>query len=972
MKQHWTHIELVKYWTLSQDEIRVIQTKNNKLVYAFKMRYFDIHGLMFNASYPTPSVVINFIKEQITTSEEDFFNYDWDSRTSRQHNIEIRKYYGFKKFNSSDYQRISNYLYKNIIIQGSSKGEALNNIFAYLHKEKIDPPSTKELRRYINRVYTEYEYSLFNSIEKTLTLKNKQQLNNIIETQSDGNSVLALLKSNVGKISTPTIKEEVKKLEYIKNTGIFTKNLMETIPRKILKRYHDKLSILKISDLVRIRKANPLQYYGMLGCFCLYKGAKLFDILIEIFIRRFHKIEQKAKANAKQELWDSQEQNNLLFDSLVDISISKPDGIIKEAIYPQVGGLAKLEQAKLSKESKEITKQHLEYKYLSKLYIHHHRSNIFSILQHLDMQSNNTNNTLDTILHIIAKLEDSKYQAVYYPLEEKMPMEGIVSPKELAVVNTSEGQAIRIYYELAVLRKLRKELRCKNIWIKHSLKYSDPEKDFPPDFYSRKDYYCNLLDLDKVGDVEIAKVKQSLLNVTKELNETIASNPNIRIATKKGKSHIFITPHAPQEEPQNLIMLKQNILRKWGNLSLLNILKESDIRIGLTTEIIDITDKSSMNPELLRQRLLLCIYSMATNTDFKRICNGTEGVTGQDLQYIKKRYLNPEIMKHVIRKLINSTLEIRDKMLWGNIKSLIASDSTKIASWDENLMSEYHIRYKGNGIMAYWHVEKKALCISSQIRRCSDSEISAMLVGIINHKTQVQIDGHSTDTHGQSLIAFAFCHLLGIELRPRIKGIGKLKIAKVDNNIARNLYSNIADIMGRPINWQLIIDNYEEIIRYLAALKTGTAEVEVILKRLIVENTQSPVYKALLELGRAVRSIFICKYLISEDLRKEIDEALNVIENWHSGNKFIFFGKRGILSSNDEIDHELSILSIHLVQSSLVYINTLLLQQIIKEEQLEQLLTLEDKRAITPLFYHHVSQYGLYYLDMNERIPIEV
>ena len=33
------------------------------------------------------------------------------------------------------------------------------------------------------------------------------------------------------------------------------------------------------------------------------------------------------------------------------------------------------------------------------------------------------------------------------------------------------------------------------------------------------------------------------------------------------------------------------------------------------------------------------------------------------------------------------------------------------------------------------------------------------------------------------------------------------------------------------INWQLIIDNYDEIIRYLAALKTGTTEVEVILKR---------------------------------------------------------------------------------------------------------------------------------------------
>lgn len=73
MKQHWTHIELVKDWTLSQDEIKVINTKNNKLVYAFKMRYFDIHGSTFNVSDLTPSVVINFIKGQINTSEKAFF-----------------------------------------------------------------------------------------------------------------------------------------------------------------------------------------------------------------------------------------------------------------------------------------------------------------------------------------------------------------------------------------------------------------------------------------------------------------------------------------------------------------------------------------------------------------------------------------------------------------------------------------------------------------------------------------------------------------------------------------------------------------------------------------------------------------------------------------------------------------------------------------------------------------------------------
>ena len=134
---------------------------------------------------------------------------------------------------------------------------------------------------------------------------------------------------------------------------------------------------------------------------------------------------------------------------------------------------------------------------------------------------------------------------------------------------------------------------------------------------------------------------------------------------------------------------------------------------------------------------------------------------------------------------------------------------------------------------------------------------------------------------------------------------------------------------------------------------------------------QSPLYKAILELGRAVRTIYVCRYLTSKELRIEVEEALNVIENWNSGNNFIFFGKRGIISSNDEVDQELSILCLHVLQSSLVYINTLMQQQVLKTPDWEGRLTLEDKRALTPLFYKHINQYGLFKLDMNQRIKIE-
>ncbi|HAU2407634.1 TPA: Tn3 family transposase, partial [Legionella pneumophila] len=65
----------------------------------------------------------------------------------------------------------------------------------------------------------------------------------------------------------------------------------------------------------------------------------------------------------------------------------------------------------------------------------------------------------------------------------------------------------------------------------------------------------------------------------------------------------------------------------------------------------------------------------------------------------------------------------------------------------------------------------------------------------------------------------------------------------------------------------------------------------------------------------------------------------------------------------------LSVLSLHLLQLSMVYINTLMIQQIIEEHGLQNKLTKEDKRALTPLIYEHVNPYGLFLLDLSTRLP---
>ena len=54
---------------------------------------------------------------------------------------------------------------------------------------------------------------------------------------------------------------------------------------------------------------------------------------------------------------------------------------------------------------------------------------------------------------------------------------------------------------------------------------------------------------------------------------------------------------------------------------------------------------------------------------------------------------------------------------------------------------------------------------------------------------------------------------------------------------------------------------------------------------------QHPTYKALSELDKALKTVFLCDYLRLESLRREIHEGLQVIENWNSANEFILTRK---------------------------------------------------------------------------------
>ena len=83
---------------------------------------------------------------------------------------------------------------------------------------------------------------------------------------------------------------------------------------------------------------------------------------------------------------------------------------------------------------------------------------------------------------------------------------------------------------------------------------------------------------------------------------------------------------------------------------------------------------------------------------------------------------------------------------------------------------------------------------------------------------------------------------------------------------------------------------------------------------------QHHTYKAFAELGKAIKTIFLCQYLHSKALRREIHDGLNVVEQWNGATDFVFFARRGEMASNRREDHEISMLALHLIQNCMVYI----------------------------------------------------
>ncbi len=155
----------------------------------------------------------------------------------------------------------------------------------------------------------------------------------------------------------------------------------------------------------------------------------------------------------------------------------------------------------------------------------------------------------------------------------------------------------------------------------------------PQDFEERRDEYYQALQQPRDVEQFIEKVQNQMRFWLERLDRGMPKNHAVQISSKKGGS-IHLTPFTPLPEPPLLATLKGALLERWSVISLLDMLKETDLRIGVTSEFHTSTVRVHLDRATLQKRLLLCFYGLGTNAGLKRVCAGAQGEQYKDLAYV--------------------------------------------------------------------------------------------------------------------------------------------------------------------------------------------------------------------------------------------------------------------------------------------------------------------------------------------------
>lgn len=972
LKLEFTDQELIAIYTPTPTELQFVAARYRQVTQQtfllIQLKLLQRLGY-FVALSSVPKVIIEYIcsRAQVRTpTKAAITNFD-KSGTKHRQEAYLREFVGIREMDKSNVD----WLEQQALQAAQTKQELpdiINVLIEELIQRRFELPSYTLLSRLARRARTTVNDKIFQSITSNLTEAVLTRLDNLLQS-SNGRSTWDSLKREPKQ---PNVKEVIDFLKHIDTMLVLSKDLPDTSDIAATKREQLVLEARAL-DLTEMRSLKAAKRYTLATLLIQTQLQKAMDDIAEIFIKTIRNLHNVAEEKLRQYHLQHADQVERLIGQFREVLTVINNDTTNDQ---RIAGVYQSLEGNLDSWITECD-EHMAYagnnyfpfmlsSYAGK------RSLLFKCLDALTLKSSSQDESLLRIIVLVQKYKTSHRESLSLA-ECQLDMQTLdwLPEKWRTLIfgkrqNSPATHFHRKYFELALFSEVMDGLKSGDLYVEYSGDYDD----YRNHLISWEEYelevqsYSELVNLPVDPDTFVHQLREQLQQQSKKVDQRFPENSHIDI----NESGIVIKRSERQKELPELELVDEAIRNQMKQASILDVLTETESWLDLHKFFGPLSGFESKVDDP-RKRFITTLFCYGCNLGPTQTARSVKGLSRRQVAWLNLKHVTEQRLDKAIVKVINAYNRFSLPRYWGSGKSASA-DGTKWNMYEQNLLSEYHIRYGGYGGIGYYHVSDKYIALFSHFIPCGVYEAVYILDGLINNKSDIQPDTLHGDTQAQSTPVFGLAHLLGINLMPRIRNIKDLLFYRADKT---DQFEHIGGLFRGSIDWDLIALHLKDMLRVVISIKAGKIAPSTILRRLGTASRKNKLYYAFRELGRVVRTQFLLKYIDDAELRRTINAATNKSEEFNDFVKWLFFGGDGIISENIKHEQRKVIKYNQLVANMVILHNVQGMSKVLKDLQAKGFnLTEEILRGTAPYRREHINRFGEYPLDLEREIdPID-
>ncbi|MGF2656417.1 Tn3 family transposase [Serratia marcescens] len=251
------------------------------------------------------------------------------------------------------------------------------------------------------------------------------------------------------------------------------------------------------------------------------------------------------------------------------------------------------------------------------------------------------------------------------------------------------------------------------------------------------------------------------------------------------------------------------------------------------------------------------------------------------------------------------------------------------------------------------------------ISRVRDS--THVLDGLLYHESDLEITEHYTDTAGFTEHVFALMHLLGFAFAPRIRDLHDKRLF-IQGKAER--YPGLQSVISTTsLNIKDIETYWDEVLRLAASIKQGTVTASLMMKKLASYPKQNGLAKALREIGRIERTLFMLDWFRDPGLRRRVQAGLNKGEARNALARAVFMHRLGEIRDRGLENQSYRASGLTLLTAAIALWNTVYIERAIESLKRKKLLINDQLLShLSPLGWEHINLNGDYVWRNNLKL----